>query len=809
MPILDSLGQDLRFGLRWLVRRPGYAAAAMATMAVGIGATIAIFTVVHGVLLEPLPLPAPARLVRLFQAYPERGYERVPVSQLDVEDWARNSHVLQDAGVYSTEGDGLTLTGFERPEKLATAYVSGGLFPTLGLGAELGRTLGPADAGGTDRVVVLSHAFWQRRFAGDPSIVGQKLTLNGEPMTVVGVMPAAFRFPSPDTEIWALLSVIPESSVPRLRMVRWLKGVGRLAPGVTIADARVELAAVAGRLAEQYPDSNEGATAVTVLPLQREMVAGVRPALLLLFAAVGALLLIACVNLAGLMLARGVSRSAELAVRGALGAGRGRLAGQLLVESLILALLGGAIGTLLATWCVEVLVRLAGDLLPRAAEVRVDGPVVAFAVAVAVVTALLAGTLPALRGSRPALERTLRRGRDELSGASSGRLGEALVAVEVALTVVLVVAAGLLARSLGRMLETDTGFAADRLLSVSLVIPDYRYPERPQYMAEYHRLWETLAAVPGVESVASIKVPPLAGGDGAEMLTFRVEGQAEVPASQQPRARWFPVSQGFFRTAGVPLLAGRDFTGQDAPEAPSVGVINRTLAERHFPGQNAVGRRLVMGETSVEIVGVVGDARHLRATEPPEPTVYLHQEQHPRRVVSFLLRTKAEPSGLMPAVREAVASVDPDQTIAGLAPLSQLISESAGLPRLVAALVGLFSALALVLAALGLYGVLAFAVTRRRPEIGIRMALGADGRQVVAEVLRRGMGSVAVGVVLGVAGAAAATRLLGGLLYGVGAADPVSYAVAGAVLLVTALLACLAPARRALTTDPMSVLREG
>ena len=298
MPILDSLGQDLRFGLRWLVRRPGYAAAAMATMAVGIGATIAIFTVVHGVLLEPLPLPAPARLVRLFQAYPERGYERVPVSQLDVEDWARNSHVLQDAGVYSTEGDGLTLTGFERPEKLATAYVSGGLFPTLGLGAELGRTLGPADAGGTDRVVVLSHAFWQRRFAGDPSIVGQKLTLNGEPMTVVGVMPAAFRFPSPDNEVWPCYRSSPKA---RSSSANGAMAQGRGSVGAGGDDRRRPGGAGGGRrpVGQQYPDSNEGATAVTVLPLQREMVAGVRPALLLLFAAVGALLLIACVSLAG------------------------------------------------------------------------------------------------------------------------------------------------------------------------------------------------------------------------------------------------------------------------------------------------------------------------------------------------------------------------------------------------------------------------------------------------------------------------------------------------------------------------------
>jgi predicted permease len=809
MPTLDSLRQDLRFGLRGLVRRPGHTAAAVATLALGIGATTAIFTVVHGVLLQPLPLPEPERLVRLYQSYPERGEERGGVSQLDVEDWAEESEALEAAGAYTTIADGLTLSGLERSEKLATAYVSGGFFPALGLAAERGRTLGPADARADDRAVVFAHGLWQRRFGGDPEIVGRKLTLDGEPMTVLGVMPASFGLPSPEIEIWGLLSLIPESSVPRERYVRWLGALGRLAPEVSAADARAELASVAGRLAEQYPDSNRGATEVAVVPLRREMVAEVRAALLLLFAAVGALLLIACVNVASLMLARGVSRTGELAVRGALGAGRGRLARQLLVESLLVALLGGAAGTLLAAWGVEALLGLAAGLLPRASEVAVDGPVLVFAAATAVITALLAGTLPALRLSRPALERTLRRGRDELAGGSSGRVGETLVAVEIALTVVLVVSAGLLARSLGRMLDTDTGFAADRLLSLTLIVPDHRYPERPQYLAQYRRLWESLAALPGVESVASIKVPPLAGGAGAETLGFRVEGRPSPAAGEELQAHWFPVSRGFFRTAGIPLLAGRDFAARDDPEAPWVAVVNRALAERHFPGEDPVGRRLFVAEQNVEIVGLAADARHVSVTEPPEPTLYLHQEQAPRRVVSFLLRTRGEPADLVPAVRDAVAAVDPEQAVTRLAPLSALISESVGLPRLVAVLVVLFSALALALAALGLFGVLAFAVSRRRPEIGIRIALGADGRRVVAEVLRRGMVPVVLGLVFGFAGAAAAARLLGSLLYGVGAADPVSYAAAGAVLLIAALAACVEPARRAAATDPMSVLRDG
>jgi predicted permease len=438
-----------------------------------------------------------------------------------------------------------------------------------------------------------------------------------------------------------------------------------------------------------------------------------------------------------------------------------------------------------------------------------DGTGLGCAPALAGATALAAGTQPALRATRPALEATLRGGRDELAAGRSRRLTDALVVVEVALAVVLVVSAGLLARSLERMVATDPGLAADRLLSLTLIIPDYRYLERPQYLAAYHRLGEALEAVPGVESVASIKTPPLAGSAGIESLAFAVEGRPEAPAAEQPRALWHPVSRGFFRTAGVTLAAGRDFTARDDAEAPVVVVVNRALARRYFGGESPVGRRLVVAGESVEIVGVVGDVRHAAVTEPPEPTLYTHQEQTPRRVVTFLLRTAGEPAALVPAVRDAVRAVDPEQTVARLAPVSELISESVALPRLVAALVGLFSALALTLAALGVYGVLSYAVSRRRREIGVRMALGADGRRVVGTVLRRGMGTVAVGLAVGLAAAAAATRLLGGLLYGVGAGDPVSYAVAGAVLLAVALVACLPPARRAAATDPMTVLREG
>lgn len=800
---------DLRYAVRSLTRRPGFALATVALLALGIGANTAVFSAVHGVLLKPLPFPEPDRLVSLYQAYPARKVERGPVSQLDAEDWAEATTTLTDLAVYSTLADGLTLTGHGRPEKLRTAYISGGFFPTLEIEAERGRLLGPEDARTNDRQVVLSHTAWQLRFGGQAGMVGSTLTLNDQPFTVAGVLPESFRFPSPEVEVWAFLSLIPEESIPTMRFVRWLDAVGRLAPGTGVAAAEAELSEIARNLEAQYPQENEGATAVTVVPLQQQMVADVQRALWVLLGAVGLVLLIACANVAHLMLARGLSRRSEIAVRSALGAGRGRLVRQLLHESLLLAVVGGGVGVLFAYWGVDMLAGLASGVLPRAAEIRVEAPVLAFAVGASLLTALLFGLLPALRASRPDLTRDLREGSRRGDAGGRGRLKGALVVTEVALAVVLVVAAGLLTRSLVHMVKADTGFDAENLVALSLVVPAHRYPERPQFLGVYERLRERLETVPGVTAVASTKALPLAGGAGIESAPFRIEGQPRPPRGEMPSARWHPVSPGFFRTVGIPLLAGRDFTPHDDADAIPVAVVNRALAERHFPGENPIGETLIAGEqVRLEIVGLVENARHESVTEPAKPTLYLHLPQTPRRVFSFLLRTEVPPDSVLSAVRAAVWDVDPDQPIQLLAPLRRVISDSVAQPRLTALLLGGFAVLALVLAALGIYGVLSYTVGQKTHEIGIRIALGARRRQVLGQVLARGLALGGLGVALGLGASLGASRLVRGLLFELETLDPVSYAGAAGALLAVALLACFLPARKAAHTDPMEALRE-
>jgi len=804
----DGLLQDLRYATRSLLRRRGFTLATLALLALGVGANTAVFSVVHGVLLKPLPLPQSDRLVQIHQAYPTREVERAPVSQLDAEDWAEASASLTGLAVYSNADDGLTLTGQGAPEKIATTYVSDGFFPTLGVEAQRGRTLGPDDARTDDRRVVVSHAFWQRRFAGDPDVVGISLVLDDRPFTVAGVMPESFRFPDADTEVWAFLSLIPEESIPTMRFVRWLDAVGRLAPDASPAIAEAEVSEIARQLEERFPRENEGASAVTVEPLQRAMVGDVGRALWVLLGAVGLVLLIACANVGHLMLARGLARRSEIAVRSALGAGRGRLVRQLLHESLLLALVGGGAGVLLAYWGVDALATLAAGVLPRAGEIRVDGAVLSFAVGVSVATALLFGLVPALRASRPDLTRDLRDGRGGGTAGGRSRLRGALVVAEVALAVVLVVAAGLLTRSLTRMLDADTGFDAEHLVALSLVIPDHRYPEQSQYLEMYRQLAERLEAIPGVATVASTKALPLAGGKGIEGASFTIEGRPTPERGQKPQAEWHPVSPSFFRTAGIALLSGRDFTPQDDAERPFVGVVNRTLAEMYFPGEDPLGQILIVGEQArLEIVGLVEDAHHGRVTEAVEPTLYLSHLQASRRVFSFLLRAQVPPDTLLEPVRQAVWEVDPEQPIQLLAPLSRVLSDSVARPRLTASLVGLFAVLALVLAALGLYGVLSYSVGQQAHEIGVRMALGARRRQVLGRVLARGLALGGLGVAVGLLASAGASQLLRGLLFDLEALDPVTYLLAAGGLLAVALTACLLPARRAAATDPMVALR--
>jgi predicted permease len=795
---------DLKLAARSLRRRTVFTAAAVATLALGIGATVAVFGVAHAVLLRPLPFPQPDRLVRVFQAYPERDVRFGEVSRSDLDDWAARSRHLSGLAAYSRLPGSPTRTGGERPDLLDATWTSGEFFTTLGVEAARGRTFGPREETAGERVAVLSWEAWQHRFGGDPGVVGGTVELDGEPWMVTGVLPEGVAFPT-GTEVWLPLGAIPESSIPRLRVVRYLDALGRLAPGTGLEQAEQELSAVAAALSAEYPDSNAAAGAATVVPLIEHIVGGVRPALLALFAAVALMLLVACTNAAGLWLVRGLDRRRETALRAALGAGRLRLMREMLAESLLVTVAGGALGLLVALWGGELLVRMAGELLPRPAEVAPDAAVLAFTIAVTLGSSLLVGLLPAWRTT--AREARLHLGSSQRAGLDRrpARLLPGLVVCELLLATLLLIGAGLLVRSLGSLLAAPAGFDPKGVVAISLGLPEERYPERPDYLAAYRRLLERLAAVPGVESVASLRNLPLSG-DPAETYHWSA---SEPPPQTAPTARLHMVSPGLFRTLRVPLLDGRDLTAAEVAGAPPVVVINRTLAERAFPGRRAVGRRLWLTDQPSEVVGVVGDVRHDSLAEPADPAVYVAQEQVPRRAFTLLLRGRDGTPPQLSAVQAAVWAEDPDLATQQVALLSDVTADSAERPRFFTMTLVVLAALAAVLAAVGVYGVMSYVTGLRRHEIGVRLTLGARRGEILRLLLGRGMALAAAGVALGAAAALPAARLLRSQLYGIGPSDPWAFGGAVAVLLAAAGWAVFVPARRGARLDPRQALDRG
>ena len=795
---------DLRLAARSLRRRAAFTGAAVATLALGIGATVAVFGVAHAVLLRPLPFPEPERLVRLFQAYPQRDVRFGGLSRPDLDDWAARSRHLSGLAAYSRLPGAPTLTGGDHPDLLDATWTSGAFFTTLGVEAELGRTYGPAEETTGERLAVLSWEAWQRRFGGDPGVVGEPLELDGERWVVTGVLPRGAAFPA-GTEVWLPLGTIPASSIPRLRMVRFLDALGRLAPGAGLEQAQQELSAIAGALSNEYPDSNTEAGAATVVPLTEHLVGGVRPALLALFAAVTLMLLVSCTNVAGLWLVRGLDRRRETALRAALGAGRLRLMREMLAESLLVAVAGGGLGLLAALWGGELLVRLAGDLLPRPAEVSPHAPLLAFTLALTAGCTLLVGLLPAWRAtageSRLHLAGAPRAGLDR----RPARLLPALVVCELLLATVLLIGAGLFVRSLGTLLATPSGFDPGGVVAISIGLPEERYPERSDYLAAYRRLLERLAAVPGVESVASLRNLPLSG-DPAETYHWSASGPPQPTA---PTVRLHMASPGLFRTLHVPLLDGRDLAPRDAADAPPVAVINRTLADQAFPGRRAVGRRLWLGDQPSEVVGVVGDVRHGSLAEPAEAAVYVAQEQVPRRAFTLLLRGRDGTAPPLSAVQAAVWAEDPDLATQQMARLSEVAAASVARPRFFTILLVSLAALAASLAAVGIYGVMSYVTGLRSHEIGVRLTLGARRGEIVRLLLGRGMALAAAGVALGAAAALPAARLLRSQLYGVGPTDPWAFGGAATVLLAAAGWAVFVPARRGSRLDPRQALDRG
>lgn len=806
---MSAMRDDLRFALRALRKSPGFTAVAVLTLALGIGANTAIFSVVHNVLLQPLRLAEPDRLVRLFHDAPEGGFAttRGAFSPPDFEDLQRdNPAFARLAAYYFIAGQSETsLIGGGAPQELDTAFVSADFFSLLGVPPLLGRTPGAADnVPGADSVVVLSHGLWQGRFGAGPGIIGNTVTLDGASFTVIGVMPPAFDFPSREAAMWVPLSLIGEDDIPTTRGLRWMEVVGRLAPGVTVAAADGAVDSVMQRLAQEYPDTNEGWSGVTVQTLKASLVGDVRPALFVLFGAVALVLLIACANLANLLLARGSARGREFAVRIALGASRGQIVRQLLTESLVLALIGGVLGLGLAWMGVDALLALSAGTIPRPDEIGLDVRVALFALGASLVTGILFGLAPSVAASKPDLQDALGDGgRSSSAGRRSHGMRGVLVIAQTALAVVLLAGAGLLIRSFWNLTHVDPGFSGENVLSLSISTPSEVILDDDRRAVYRREILSRIENLPGVLAVGGSKTVPLHGG--GEGYSFTLPGRAEPVA---PDSGVLIVTPGYFRALGIPLLQGRDFTNADEAASALVLVVNEAFARRYLPGRNAVGETLQLGEAELRIVGMVGDVRTDAIAREPAPAVYAPAYLLPRSSMKLFIRTASDPLQIAAAVREAIWDVNPNQPVSNVTTMRQVMSETVSRPRFFTLLLGAFAGLAMVLAALGVYGVIAYSVSRRTYEIGIRMALGARAGNVLRMAIAQGLAPAVTGLVIGLAAAFLLAGLLSSLLYGVGAADPATFAGVAVLLVLVALLAGWLPARRAARVNPASALRQ-
>lgn len=798
---VGELRQDLSYALRALRAARGFTVVALLTLAIGIGATAAVYGVVRGVLLRPLPFPDADRVVRIWSHDRTSDDSRVPLSEPDFLDMREGARSVEAMGsyFYREEGSATDLVGDGPAERIQGAYISSGFFPALRVSAALGRvTRDEEHVAGNDRVMVLSHGFWQRRYGGDPAIVGRQLRIDGELHTVIGVMAENFTFPAERLDFWMPLSRIDSTGIPRTRFVRFLDVIGRLRPGVTPEQAQRELSGIAESLSQRFPD-NANYDAVAMIPVRESIVGPVERPLLLLMAAVGFVLLITCANVAGLLLARSTVRERELTVRAALGAGRGRIVRQLLTENLVLALAGGLLGIGVAWFGVKLLVSLGAADLPRASEVRLDAGVLAFALLASVAAAVLFGVLPALRTAKVDLRSGLTASRGVV-GSGGQRLRSALVVAEVALAFVLVVGAGLATQSFVRLLRVDPGFRPANVLVVRLSLEG-----GPQRAAQLTQLIESFSRMPGVTAVGTVKDAPFRGI--GEPYPFTVAGIRGPEPDGAFRALVHHTSPGFFRAAGIPLKDGRDLAFSDNGETPLVAVVNESLVKRVWQGENPVGRAMTIGGTPVQVVGIVGDVHQRGFDVAPEPMVYVNQLQWGRSGITFLLRTSGDPLTVAGAVRGAVTDFDPNQTITNITTYDDVVRTAVSRPRMLATLLAIFAAIGLVLGALGIYGVLAFAVSRRRQEIGVRVALGATPSSVMRMVVGQGLRLAAIGVVLGLAGALWVTRSMQTLLFEVQPGDPMTLAAVIVSLVAVALVASTIPALRALRIDPGIAMR--
>jgi predicted permease len=807
---MTTIFNDIKFSIRQLIKSSGFTAVAVLTLALGIGANTAVFSVVRGVLLRPLPFEHPEQLVQIDMVNAERNLVAKGTSFLNFEDWRRQNTVFQEmAAIQDTT---FNLTGDGEPERIHGWRVSARFFPLMGVQPIQGRVLGD-DPEANERVALVSQGLWQRRFGGQSDILEKSLTLDGESYAVIGVMPASFNLPGDATEVWIPLT---KAIMNRPRGGQFLFTLARLKRGVSLEQAQSEMDVIARRLAQQFPNDNAG-WGVKLHPLHNAVAGSMRPALLILFGCVGLVLLIVCLNLGSLALAKSAARRREMAIRVALGASRFCLVRLCMIQNLLLSFLGGAVGLQIAIWGLRLLqvmptasdapTLLAGMQTVPSGAARVDGIVLLFLFLASVLTGTLFGLFPALRAARSNPSQTLKTGTSSTNRSQGGRdrFRDSLVVAQVAVATMLLVGAGLLTGSLAHLMRVNPGFRSDNVLYAEISLSPSRYPEEPQVTAFWDRLCEQVSALPGVDSAGVANSPPFAVNF---MTGFTIEGRTPKNPGQFDVAMYRVATPGYCRALGIPLLRGRFIAGGDTIKAPGVVVIDNEMAQRFWPDEDPLGAKINIGGRPRTVVGVVGAVKHFGLDADLSPTLYLPQMQEANaRAMTLVVRTTGNPPGMAAAIRTAVKAVDPDQPVARIRSMDSIISGSVGNRRLMTSGLGGFAVLALVLVAIGLYGVVSLSVARRTRDIGIRMALGARKQQVLLLVIRHGMGLAVTGIGIGVVAALALSRVMTSLLYEVKPTDPFTFAGMAGLLVAVACLACFIPARRAAKVDPMEALR--
>lgn len=802
---METLWQDIRQSFRKLLNAPGFTATALLALALGIGANSAIFSVVNTALLRPLAFPDPDQLVMVWENNLKKDVDQMPLSAANYLDFRNQTDVF--AGIAALRPSNLTLTGVNEPERIPSAMVTASMFPMLGVTPALGRTFLPdEDQPGKNTVVLISSSLWQRRFQSDPAIVGKALTLNGKSYNVVGVMQPNFRLSKP-VDAW--IPLVISSKEAANRSVGSLVVVGRLKPGVTYERAQASMDVIASRLSQQYPETNTD-HGVKIISLHEQLTGNIRLALLLVLAAVAFVLLIACANVSNLLMARAASRQKEMAIRTALGANRVRLIRQLLTESMILSLVGGLLGLALAYLGLHLLIALIPESIPRVQESSIDLSVLGFTFIISLLTGTAFGLAPALQASKTDMNESLKeRSRGSMSGVAGRRLRSLLVVSEVTLTLVLLVGAGLMIRSFTRLQDVQPGFNPDHLLTMQLTLPPSKYPEPQQQLTFYRESLERIKAIPGVQNVGIVSALPM-GASNNIVTAFEIEGTAPATSGENLAANYVVVSPDYFLTMNIPIQKGSVFTESDAPAQPKA-IVSETMAHRYFQNQDPIGKRLKLDvppePISAEIIGVVADVKSSGLDSEVKPVVYVSYLQAPWPAMSLVARTTREPLDMVSAVRGQLLAIDKDQPIYNVQTMEHLMADSVAQPRLTMLLLGIFAAVALILAGTGIYGVISYSVAQRTQEIGLRMAMGAQQLDILKMVVGQGMLLAVVGIALGLFVSVGVTRFVASLLFGVSATDLMTLTFTSLLLAAVTLLACCIPARRAMRLDPMVALR--